>query len=397
MQQQEIISVTPVTSIELTEQFLSENYQFRKNILSSKLEVRETSMPDAPFRPCTRETLNTITIRARKTLAEEVKSPKLLIEELIYSESVTQYDPIRAYLDTLPAWDGQDRVTELFSRIPSISSTQLEWYHRWFLSAVAHWLRMDMLHGNECVPTLIGAQGCGKSTFWQRLLPPSLREYFLDHLNLSNKHDKEMALSNNLFVNLDEIDKFKTSQQADLKQTLSKVKINGRPIYGREQHMRHRYASFVATTNNPHPLQDPTGSRRFLCVQIPEGSLIDNESEIEYEQVYAQLVYELQEQHQRYFFTNEEVQAIQLANNHYQRSVDLDDMIDDCLRLPQEGEHVSPLSIGQIVEVIRGQYPQLRTTHSLKVHLGRHLVQHGFESKPRNTGTVYFAVPLRAA
>ena len=37
-------------------------------------------------------------------------------------------------------------------------------------------------------------------------------------------------------------------------QTLSKSKVNGRPIFGASQEDRARYASFVATTNNPHPL-----------------------------------------------------------------------------------------------------------------------------------------------
>ena len=126
----------------------------------------------------------------------------------------------------------------------------------WMRSAVAHWLQMDLMHGNECVPTLIGAQGCGKTTFVQRLLPPQLREYFLDHLNLSNKFDKEMALTNNLLVNLDELEAIRPSQHAALKQTLSKSKVNGRPIYGASQEDRPRFASFVATTNNPHPLSD---------------------------------------------------------------------------------------------------------------------------------------------
>ena len=118
---------------------------------------------------------------------------------------------------------------------------------------------MDLLHGNECVPTLIGAQGCGKTTFFHRLLPPELREYYLDHLNLSNKFDKEMALTNNLIVNLDELEALRPSQHAALKQTLSKSKVNGRPIYGASQEDRPRYALFVSTTNNLHPL--PPSSR----------------------------------------------------------------------------------------------------------------------------------------
>ena len=41
------------------------------------------------------------------------------------------------------------------------------------------------------------------------------------------------------------------------------VKVNGRPIFGKSQDDRPRYASFLATTNDEHPLCDPTGSRLF--------------------------------------------------------------------------------------------------------------------------------------
>ena len=111
-------------------------------------------------------------------------------------------------------WDGQNHVAELFSRLPGISSEQLAYLSVWLRSAVAHWLQMDTLHGNECVPTLIGSQGCGKTTFLRRLLPVSMRQYYLDHMNLSNKFDKEMALTNNLLVNLDELEAIRPSQHA---------------------------------------------------------------------------------------------------------------------------------------------------------------------------------------
>ena len=247
----------------------------------------------------------------------EKGNPKTEITEFVYSEDVPAFDPIGYYLKNLPEWDGQNHIARLFSRLPGITTEQQGFLATWLLSAVAHWLQMDMLHGNECVPTLIGAQGCGKTTFFHRLLPPELREYYLDHLNLSNKFDKEMALTNNLIVNLDELEAIRPSQHAALKQTLSKSKVNGRRIYGATQDDRPRYASFVATTNNPHPLTDATGSRRYICLTIPQGLFIDNTGEIDYKQLYAQVVHELTVTKTPYWFMNEEVERIQQLNQNY--------------------------------------------------------------------------------
>ncbi len=200
----------------------------------------------------TRESQNTILRRAKRELGD-VKGLKASIEEYIYSEETPDYDPIAEYLSALPAWDGYDRIRELFQRLPGVSEEQIYQHSVWLRSCVAHWLQLDNLHGNEQVLTLIGAQGCGKSTYCALLLPLNFREYYLDHVNLSNKFDKEMALTSNLFVNLDELDQIKSGKQAELKQMLSKIQANGRPIFGKAQRSRKRYASFVATTNNPRP------------------------------------------------------------------------------------------------------------------------------------------------
>ena len=244
---------------------------------------------------------------------------------------------------------------------------------------------------------LIGAQGCGKTTFLRRLLPLQLREYYLDHLNLSNKFDKEMALTNNLLVNLDELEAIRPSQHAALKQTLSKNKVNGRPIFGKAQDDRPRYASFVSTTNNPHPLTDATGSRRYICLTIPKGQYIDNAGDIDYEQLYAQVLYEIRQLEAPYWFNNEEVARIQQLNLAYMQQKDIAEMVKACFRKPADGEKVKSLNTTEMLEIIRNEYPNVTVTTKAKVELGRALVSLEYERKDHSHVAYYKAVPLKAA
>ena len=382
------------------EQFLSDNYQFRRNVLNGKVGYRTISAEQADFqqvwRALTPEAVNSIVRKAKQENITK-NSPKTDILEVIHSDATPTYNPIWEFLDNLPKWDGQNHLSQMFSRLPGISSEQLDFLVIWFRSAVAHWQQKDKLHANESVPTLIGGQGCGKSTFIARLLPPELREYYLDHLNLSNKFDKEMALTNNLLVNLDELDAIRPSQQASLKQTLSKIKVNGRTIYGSSQQDRPRYASFVATTNNPHPLSDVTGSRRFICIEIPEGQYIDNSGEINYEQLYAQLMYEVNELKAPYWFTNEQVARIQQLNLDYTDEKDIAEIVEACFRKPNEGEKVKAMNCTQMLELISKEYPSLKKTVSTKVHLGLAMKDLGFEHTERGHVKFYNVVPVDAA
>ena len=401
------------------EQFLMANYRFRRNILNGKVEFAvlpkadnkaegntvatfdslscASDEADLDYRPLTPAALNSIIIRAKREQVLEKGSPKAEITEYVQSEEVPEYNPAQAFFESLPVWDGQNHIAQVFSRIPGITSELLNFLTIWFRSSVAHWLQMDMLHGNECVPTFIGAQGCGKTTFVRRLLPPHMREYYLDHLNLSNKFDKEMALTNNLLVNLDELDAIRPSQQSSLKQTLSVSKVNGRPIFGRTQEDRPRFASFVATTNNRHPLKDSTGSRRYICILIPDGLLIDNTGDIDYGQLYAQVLYELQVQKAPYWFNNDEVARIQQLNQDFMEKKDLGEIFVSCFRQPNEGEEVKVMNCGQMIGVMQKDYPTLENTIGNRVRLGKTLSALGFEHKEHSHVAYYMVVPLRAA
>ena len=393
------------------ELFLNENYCFRRNVLNGKVEFtmksdkdvlpdeagNRTSDSSSDWRPLTQEALNSIIRRAKKEQVCEKGSPKTEIMEFVHSEDVPVHNPIGDYLKQLPKWNGQNHIAQLFSRLPGITSEQQGYLATWFLSAVAHWLQMDTLHGNECVPTLIGAQGCGKTTFFHRLLPTELRQYYLDHLNLSNKFDKEMALTNNLLVNLDELDAIRPSQHSALKQTLSKSKVNGRPIYGCAQEDRPRFASFVATTNNPHPLTDPTGSRRYICLQIPEGQYIDNSGDIDYEQLYAQAMYELTVAKTPYWFSNDEVARIQQLNQNYLVQKDIAEMVEACFRKPKEGEVAKLMNSKMLLTHIQHQYPSVDINHGNKVRVGQAMTSLGYESADHSNVPFYKVIPLKAA
>ena len=388
------------------ELFLNENYLFHRNVLNGKVEyvtknpesAADQTPEDSPhWRPLTQEALNSIIRRAKKEHVCEKGSPKTEIVEFVHSEDVPAFNPVNHYLSHLPEWDGQNHIAKLLSRLPGLTTEQQGFFATWLRSAVAHWKQMDTLHGNECVPMLIGEQGCGKTTFFKRLLPPSLREYCLDHLNLSNKFDKEMALTNNILVILDEFDSIRPSQHPEVKQLLSKSKVNGRPIYGSTQEDRPRYASFVATTNNPYPLTDPTGSRRYICITIPEGKFIDNTGEIDYNQLYAQVLYELEVAKTPYWFSNEEVARIQQLNLNYMDEADIVEIVEACFRKPEDGEAAKMMSATMLLKHIHDEYHSVKCDFGNKIRIGKVMNSLGYESTNRSNSHFYKVVPLNAA
>ena len=375
----EFICIKPVKELEEEEPENSEakenseikEISEKKELEKKEVTLKEENPEEKNWKILTAEAFNSIVRRAKKLGIGEQKSPRQDIEEYIKSDAVPVFDPIQEYMNKLPKWDGKNHVAALFGRIPGLTSEQLAWCATWFRSAVAHWLQMDML-------------------------PEELRQYFLDHINFGNKFDSEMALTHNLFVNVDELANITVAQQGKLKQTLSKVKVNGRPIFGKSQADRRRYASFLATTNDEHPLCDPTGSRRYLCLRVPDGEFIDNNSAINYDQLYAQMVYELRDKKTPYWFTNDEVARIQECNLPFFKVDDLEPMINYCFRMPEEKEEGKWMVSSEVFDVLHLQYPMLVGNMSTKVKIGQTLKFMGYKSKHTKHGQAYQLFALSA-
>ena len=368
--------------------FLEQNFQFRHNVLSGIVEYKKNGDDDTLFQPLTNAGLNTLIIKAKVDMPEEANL-KSDIKTYLESDMIPLYDPVREYLDNLPEWDGVNRIADFWKRIPNLSDEKVEYLHIWHLSTVVHWMGKDEEHGNETVPLFIGNQGCGKSTFCLHILPPQLRQYYLDHFNLGNKFDKEMALSNSLLICLDEIDQYKKGQIAELKQALSKVSVNSRKIYGRTIDHRQRYASFIATTNNRHPLMDKTGSRRYLTIGIPDREFVDYKSAIEYNQLFAQLKYEIDVEQKRYWFTNDDIARIQELNTPFEASIDLEHMISSFFHKPENGEICEGVTSMDIRKSLSSEYPDVPESNFSSIKIGLALKELKVKKMRSKRGVTY--------
>jgi predicted P-loop ATPase len=63
-------------------------------------------------------------------------------------------------------------------------------------------------------------------------------------------------------------------------------------------------------------LTDPTGSRRFICIEVT--GTIDTNKAIDYEQLYAQAMYEL-DHGERYWFDQSEEQIMTRSNREFEQ------------------------------------------------------------------------------
>lgn len=353
--------------------YMPRRYKFRRNEMSGSIEYREDGMYIFDWQPVTKEVINTITIELQRIgITAWDKDVKRYLE----SNFINRYNPLTDYLYGVSGkWDGNDRITELASRVPNDNPRWAELLHRWMLSAVSQWLGKNKDYGATMAPMLVGAQGDGKSTFCRMLLPPELRGFYTDRLDFQNKKDAERALSAFALINIDEFDSISKNQTAYLKHIQQKTNVMGRDPYAISFSDHKRYAVFMATTNSPTPLVDPTGCRRYLCVKTT--GKIDNATPIDYEQVYAQLVYEVFHGERTYFDSADEA-YIQEQNQSFQSGDVLQDVFNLLFEKPRTESEGERMSIAEIVKEMHKYSKAVAEKQSTYIRIGFIVKKLGF-------------------
>ena len=309
--------------IRFIEDFFRRRYQLRYNVVKQLTEYRLNDLTFKPWQPLTDCQLKSIVVEQMKEGGESWMND---IRIYLESAHVEDYNPVHEFLAGCGQWDGRANYIEDFARrLPTNYKLWPKYFHRWFLAMVAQALDINRDYGNSMVPMLIGGQGIKKSNFCKNILPPSMREYYMDDIKMDNAEQVERVLGRMWLVCIDEYNAKTDREQAKIKRLLTEKDVQIRKMRSDQYTMTPRLCSFIATTNDPTPLPSGDGSRRYLCVEVT--GQVDMSGRIPYKQMFAQAVHELNRSDCIYWFTSDDEQDIQEHNMRYQQESTMESVL----------------------------------------------------------------------
>lgn len=342
-----------------TENYLSNKYDIRLNIVSNCIEIRNKN-EDNPFKELNENNL------FRELQHANLNIPQHKLNSLLLSDFVEKYNPFELYFEGLGLWDKdieEDFIGNLCKYIPTKDSIRFKNHFRKMLVRSIACALEDKVF-NKQVFVLVGAgQNTGKSTFCRWLCPPFLSDYITEYINTDK--DGLIVLATNFLINMDELATLSKTEINSLKSLISKDKINVRLPFARRTSVHPRRANFIGSTNNDEFLTDETGSVRWLCFEI-EGTLnFDYKIDFNIDDIWRQ-AYSLYKEGFQYQLTPSEIKENEISNNkHFVASEELQ-LIAEYFEPAKEEESSEIYSATQIKNHLLIKTPYAKLT-SIKI------------------------------
>lgn len=235
--------------------FLNKSYKFRRNIISRNIEVNGDILDD--------KRLNSIFVQCKTHIT---KATKDLVASIIFSDYVPDYSPfaefIEYYINNYPK-ESTGHIDKFISTISTDTKHYELFIKKWLVSLIAS------AHGKHSPLFLVlcGGQNTGKTEWFRRLLPESLKKYYAES-KLDLGKDDEILMTKKLIIMDDEMGGKSKQEHKKIKEMTSKQIFSIREPYGRISADLQRLAMLCGTTNDEEILNDPTGNRRFLPVRV---------------------------------------------------------------------------------------------------------------------------------
>jgi predicted P-loop ATPase len=257
-------------------------YNLRFNQVTQSIEINNLNFTDREF--------NTIFVQLREQLGNSVQSH--LVNSIIDSENTPSYHPFAEYLSKYKNYNTTGHISKLcqsilYKKNKYKSDATIEHFvKKWLLGIIAS------MHGVHSVTILVlcGGQGVGKTNFFRSLLPDSLKSYYAES-KLDLGKDDLILMCNKLIICDDEFGGKSKKEEKLLKELASKQTFTVRPPYQKRNIDMHRYAVLCGTSNDSQLLNDLTGNRRIIPIDI---TAIDWKiyNEVDKDLLFAELYYE---------------------------------------------------------------------------------------------------------
>ena len=358
----------------------------RLNLLSERIDiVKPVGWPRSG------KTLNDTDMKyiLRRMEKYGISSEKKIESAIRIVANENRYHPIRDYLNGLQ-WDGTERIAHVLHHFLGAAEDEYtcEAMKIFLLGAIKRVFQPGCKF--ETMLCLVGGQGCGKSTFCFNLLPPDLNKYYTDSIDFSKKRDAELYLTRFGLINIDEFDQVSARHQGFLKHLLQKPVVNVRKPHATQVESVKRYASFIATSNHTDLLGDPSGSRRFICIEVTAP--IQTNVTINYKQLYAQAM-EAIYKGERYWLNDEDENILKQTNREFEQASPLEQLFHCYLNPVEEEMEGEWLTAMQILS-----YLQTKTRDKLAIskvgQFGRALQKLNIPCRKSRKGTLYHLVKV---
>lgn len=313
------------------------------------------------------------------------KFPKSEVIDLINSDFVPDYNPIKEFINKNKNRKTNGAVEKLIKSI--VSPTGIEGpdsVNPNFKSIfITKWLvgMIQSLYGKHSplVLVLTGGQGEGKSHFFEHLLPEELSDYYVKDNFLGDK-DFEILMTKKLLILDDEWGGKTKKEAAKFKAVTSKEKYELRKAYAPDSQMYNRLAVIAGTTNEVEIMNDPTGNRRIIPIEV---ETMDRElyNSINKTDLFIE-IYNLYEAGENTDLTREQINLLNHSTTKHKELSNLGGLISLNFKPGEEafnGEPVLRMTTTQISEKIK-ERSQGNINFTLKT-LGMELKALGFESK----------------
>jgi predicted P-loop ATPase len=218
---------------------------------------------------------------------KDFQNEKLISQAITKEAYRNKVNPIKEYLASCPhdwtTWtldntlliDGLPPSPGLliaeYIDSPMDKKTIAEIFNSWLVGCAMHGYEPENNDwaGSTICPILTGPQGCNKSRFTAWIGQAAGREYYNESIIDADNKDNRIALATTWIWAADEFSGTMIKSKSEtIKNFLSRKSITERLPFGKRPQTMPRVASLIGTDNEPRPLRDTTGNRRFAVIPI---------------------------------------------------------------------------------------------------------------------------------